>query len=262
MGKPLNRPEFRELAPFSFFDFNFNFLYFGNPNLKTAKIQNLDLRWEFYPNKGELITFGGFYKNFLDPIESLVDVNSPGGGVKNVTFSNAESAKSYGVELELKKSLNGLTESRFLNNLNLMFNATLIKSTIKLPANLSSGREAERPLQGQAPYVINAGIFYASDPTGWQVNLLYNVVGKHIAFVGNVNYPDVYLMPRNVIDLTFNKRLNDRFNLKGGITDLLNQPLQFLQDGNGDGKFDREKDPSIQKFKPGQVFSIGFSYRI
>ena len=261
-GETLNRPEFRELAPFSFYDFNFNFLYFGNPNLKTAKIQNLDLRWEFYPSKNELITFGGFYKNFTDPIESLVDVNSPGGGVKNVTFANAESAKSYGVELEIKKSLSGLTGAKLLDNINLMFNATLIKSTIVLPASVSGGREAERPLQGQAPYVINAGIFYTSDPTGWQVNLLYNVVGKNIAFVGNNNYPDVYLMPRNILDITFNKRLSERFNLKGGISDILNQPIQFLQDGNGDGKFDREKDSSIQKYTPGQVFSIGFSYRI
>ena len=261
-GETLNRPEFRELAPFSFFDFNFNFLYFGNPALKTARIQNLDLRWEFYPSKTELITFGAFVKNFVDPIESLVDVNSPGGGVKNVTFTNAQSAKSYGVELEIKKSLSGLTSSRLLNNIALMFNATLIKSTIQIPASLAGGREAQRPLQGQAPYVINAGIFYTSDPSGWQVNMLYNVVGKNIAFVGNNNYPDVYLMPRNVIDITFNKRLSERFNLKGGISDILNQPLLFLQDANGDGKFDRNKDSSIQNFKPGQVFSIGFSCRI
>ena len=63
-GKTLNRPEFRELAPFSFYDFNFNFLYVGNPGLKTASIQNIDVRYEFYPSKGELINFGGFYKNF------------------------------------------------------------------------------------------------------------------------------------------------------------------------------------------------------
>ena len=87
-------------------------------------------------------------------------------------------------------------------------------------------------------------------------------MGKNIAFVGNNNYPDVYLMPRNILDITFNKRLSERFNLKGGISDILNQPIQFLQDGNGDGKFDRQKDSSIQKFTPGQVFSIGFSYRI
>ena len=260
-GETLNRPEFRELAPFSFFDFNFNFLYQGNPNLKTARIQNLDLRWEFYPSKTETITIGGFYKNFADPIESIVDPNSPGGGVKNVTFANADNATAYGIELEIKKSLKGLIDSKLLDNLNFIFNSTFIQSTIKIPAALSNNQSAERPLQGQAPYVINTGFFYNSDHSGWQVNLLYNIVGKNIAFVGNKYYPDVYIMPRNVIDITFNKRLSERFNVKGGITDILNQPINYLQDGNGDGELDAGKDVSIMKFTPGQVFSIGFSYR-
>ncbi len=261
-GETLNRPEFRELSPFSFYDFNFNFLYFGNPGLKTARIQNYDLRWELYPSKGEMITFGVFYKNFIDPIESIVDANSPGGGVKNVTFANADRANTYGVELEIKKSLNGLTGSRFLNNVSVMMNATFIKSTVKIPDALATVRESERPLQGQAPYVLNAGLFYTSESSGWQVNALYNVVGKNIVFVGNNNYPDVYQMPRNVIDLTFNKRLSERFNLKGGISDILNQPMLFLQDANSDGKLDRNTDAKIQKFTPGQVVSLGFSYRL
>lgn len=260
-GETLNRPEFRELAPFSFYDFNFNFLYFGNPNLKTARIQNFDLRWEFYPSKGEIITFGGFYKDFTNPIESIVDANSPGGGIKNVTFANATNAKVYGVELEVKKSLNGMTGSKLLNNISLMFNTTIQSSIIQIPAAFSAVRASERPLQGQAPYVINTGIFYDSQLSGWQVNLLYNVVGKSIFFVGNNYYPDVYQMPRNVIDITFSKRLSERFLLKGGVSDILNQPFQYLQDTNIDGKHDAATDASIFSYKPGQVFSIGFSYR-
>jgi hypothetical protein len=120
----------------------------------------------------------------------------------------------------------------------------------------------ERPLQGQAPYVINTGFFYASENSGWQINLLYNVVGKSIALVGNENYHDVYLMPRNVLDITFNKRLSERFSLKGGVTDILNQPLMFLQDGNADGNFDTSNDQIIQSYRLGQVFSIGFSCRL
>ncbi|MBS1543095.1 MAG: TonB-dependent receptor [Bacteroidetes bacterium] len=261
-GETLNRPEFRELAPFSFYDFNFNFLYFGNPGLKTARIQNYDARWELYPSKNELITFGAFYKYFQDPIESIVDTNSPGGGVKNVTFANADHATSYGVEMEVRKSLSGLTGSKVINNLSMMFNATLIKSVIRIPAYLAANREAERPLQGQAPYVINAGVFYDEPMSGWQFNLLYNVVGKNIVFVGNDSYPDVYLMPRNVIDFTFNKRLSEHFNLRGGVSDILNQRQQFLQDGNGDGKWNQDKDPSIQNFRPGRLYSIGFTYRM
>ena len=262
-GETLNRPEFREIAAFSFFDFNFNFVYEGTPGLKTAKIQNFDLRWEFYPSKGELITFGAFYKDFQDPIETIINFQ---GATKNVVFANATSAKVYGLEVEIKKSLNGVTGSGFLNNLNVMFNATVITSTIKIPPALAAQRSSnERPLQGQAPYVINAGLFYSSESTGWSVNALYNVVGKNIVFVGSSNYPDVYLMPRNVIDLTFSKRLSDHFQIKGGISDILNQPISFLQDGNNDGSFDSDKDavkdPIVQQYKPGQVFSLGFSYR-
>ncbi len=255
-GETLNRPEFRELAPFTFYDFNFNFLYFGNSELKTAKIQNFDLRWELYPSKTEMITFGAFYKNFTDAIEVTVDVTGGGGGGgKNVNFQNAPNAKTYGLELEIKKSLFDLTSSKLLNNVNLMLNATLINSEVSI-----QGRT--RPLQGQAPYVINTGIFYNSEHSGWQLNLLYNVVGKSITLVGNENYHDVYLMPRNVVDITFNKRLSERFSLKGGITDILNQPLMFLQDGNGDGTFDKKTDQIIQSYKPGQVFSLGFTCRL
>lgn len=266
-GETLNRPEFREIASFTFFDFNFNFVTQGISNIKTARIQNLDLRWEYYPSKGELITFGAFYKNFQDPIETFIDLlNGGGGGVKNVFFNNAQSATAYGVELEVKKSLDGLTSSKFLNNINVMVNATVISSEITLPAQLAANRAQRRPLQGQAPYVFNAALFYNSEASGWGVNLLYNVVGKNIVFVGGQGYPDVYLMPRNLVDLTFTKRLSDRFQIKGGISDILNQPFSFWQDGNGDGKFDNNADPItdpiVQQYKPGQVFSLGFSWKI
>ncbi len=267
-GETLNRPEFREIASFSFFDFNFNYLYQGTPGLKTAKIQNLDLRWEYYPSKGESVTFGGFYKNFTDPIETFVDVtNGGGGGTKNVFFDNAKTAEAYGVELEIKKSLSGLTGSAIIDNINVLVNATVISSTIQIPDKLATnGRSASRPLQGQAPYVFNSALFYANEQSGWSINLLHNVVGKTIVFVGGDGYTDVYLMPRNVIDLTFSKKISEHVQIKGGISDILNQPISFWQDGNKDGVFDNEKDsvkdPIVQQYSPGQVFSLGFSWRL
>lgn len=261
-SQTLNRPEFRELAPFSYFDFNFNFLYRGNADLKTAKIQNVDLRWELYPSKAEQITFGVFYKRFDDPIETMVDINSPGGGLKQILFKNAKYATSVGAEVEVRKSLNGLTDSRLLNNISVMLNATLINSSVKLQDADTTGRKSSRPMQGQAPYVINAGIYYESVNSDWQVNLLYNVVGKNIVFVGNNAYHDVYQMPRSLLDLIISKRIGERLQIKGGISDILNQPVQFLQDGNNDGKFDRKNDQTVQKFRPGQVFSLGFVWKV
>ena len=69
-------------------------------------------------------------------------------------------------------------------------------------------------------------------------------------------------MPRGVLDLTFSKQIGERLQLKGGVTDILNQPVTFLQDGNDDGKFDRSKDQTVQKYKPGQVFSLGFTWKL
>jgi len=267
-GETLNRPEFRELAPFSFYDFNFNFLYVGNPTLQTAKVQNLDIRYELFPTKNELLTVGVFYKNFKNPIETIIDINQPGGGVKQVYFNNATSATSYGLELEMKKSLQGMTGSALLDKVNVLLNATLIKSAVKIPDAIAAGQDTNRPLQGQAPYVINAALFYSNEETGWQVNTLFNVVGKNIAFVGNDQYHTVYLMPRSVLDLTFSKTLGERLTLKGGISDLLNQPMMLLQDSDNNGKLQKKTtgneigDKVIQSYKPGQVFSLGFSFKI
>lgn len=260
-GQTLNRPEFREISQFSFYDYNLNFVFKGNQYLKTAFIQNADLRWEYYPSKGELITAGVFYKYFENPIEMIADPNF--GGVREAKFDNPSNATAYGVEVEIKKSLSGLTGSQILNRTSVMFNATFIQSGITLRPDQSSGQRSDRPLQGQAPYVFNSGIFYSDENSGWQINLLHNVVGKSIFVVGNDNYADVYLMPRHVVDITFNKRIGQRFQLRGGISDILNQPMLLLSDGdNGNVKFDSGNDGRVQDYRPGQVFSIGFSMKL
>jgi hypothetical protein len=69
-------------------------------------------------------------------------------------------------------------------------------------------------------------------------------------------------MPRGILDFTVVKRVSDRFKLKLGVSDILNQKNIFLQDANLDGKLDVKTDNIIQEFQPGSVFSLGFSYDI
>lgn len=258
-GETLNRPEFRELAPFGFYDFNTNFTNRGNPDLLTPRIHNLDFRFETYPSLSETISFALFYKYFENPIETVFIPGAGSLGAKAFTFGNAESAVSYGAEVEMKKSFYQLTQSSFVDKLSVVLNAAVIRSEIEL-GSLAVGQSANRPLQGQAPYIINSSLLYSDEKSGWQVNLLYNVVGRNIIFVGFDEYPDIYLMPRNVLDITVIKQLNERTKLKLGISDIINQENLFLQDGNEDGVFDRKNDNLIQRFKPGSVYSIGFSY--
>ncbi len=261
-GQTLNRPEFREIAPFSFYDFEFNWVYSGEPNLRTAKIQNYDLRWEWYPSKTEMITFGGFYKDFTDAIEAVYVPGAGSQGAKGFRYSNATSAYVYGVELDIRKSLVGLTSSRFVDNLNLLFNTALSKSSVDV------GTQPERPLMGQSPYVINAGVYYQNDENGLQVSVLYNVVGRRLFAVGGYTdqgdalYEDIYEMPRNVIDLSVTKRFGERVQGKFTLADLLNQKYVLMQDGNRDGIFDQKRDQIVQENRFGSLYTLGFTYRV
>lgn len=261
-GQSLNRPEFREIAPFSFYDFEFNWVYSGEPNLRTAKIQNYDLRWEWYPTKNEMITFGGFYKDFTDAIEAVYVPGAGSQGAKGFRYANASSAYVYGVELDIRKSLAGLTASRFVDNLNVLFNTALSKSSVDV------GSQPKRPLMGQSPYVINAGLYYQSDETGLQVSILYNVVGRRLFAVGGYTdmgealYEDIYEMPRNVIDLSVTKKFGERLQGKFTLSDILNQKYVLLQDGNRDGIFDRKRDQVVQENRFGSLYTLGFTYQI
>ncbi len=259
-GQTLNRPEFRELAPFAYYDFDYNYVYKGSP-LRTAIVQNLDTRLEHYPSPNEVISFAVFYKHFTDPIESLVVPGAGSGGAKTFTFGNAESSESYGAEIELKKSFYNLSHSPFINKLSTVLNATFIHSKVKL-GSIGSGQSDNRPLQGQSPYIINAGLTYNDMDRKLQVNLLYNVIGKRIFAVGFDGYPDLYEMPRNVIDLTINKELNSKVSIKLGISDALNAAANILQDGNNDKKWNVKNDQIIQSYRPGRLAQVGISYKI
>jgi outer membrane receptor protein involved in Fe transport len=255
-GKTLNRPEFRELAPFSFYDFVNNRTVSGNPTLKNANIDNFDFRYEFYPTPSELISIAAFYKDFTNPIEVVF----ASGANPLLNFSNAKSAFSTGLEAEIRKNLGANAPNSLLGRTSLVLNGTYIYSRVKLDEKLAADQSDNRPLQGQSPYIINAGINYNDPQKGLQVNVNYNVIGKRIFAVGNnfgAPYPDWYEIPRNVIDFNFSKQITKAIMIKGGISDILNQGNIILQDGNQDQNFDRNQDQIIQNYAPGRVASLG-----
>lgn len=253
-GKTLNRPEFRETAPFAFYDFVNNRVVEGNSNLNNAEIDNYDLRYEYYPTPAEVISVALFYKNFKNPIEVIFS----GGNNNNISFDNAKSAYSTGVELEVKKSLDKMFASAFLSKMNLVFNGAFIYSRVDL-GSVSLGQSNNRPLQGQSPFIINAGINYNDTKKNQQFSILYNVIGKRIYAVGHnfgAGYPDWYEMPRHVIDITFSKEISKKLMIKGGISDLLNSSNRIIQQARSSSV----SDQTIQSYKPGSVYSLGLSF--
>jgi TonB-dependent receptor len=259
-SQTVNRPVFREIAPFNYYDFDRNANFFGNPNLKVAEVSNIDFRWEYYPDKNESISIGAFYKDFTNPIEVL----NVGGSNLLYTFGNAKSAQNYGVEIELRKSLRNLTTVNAIDNISINMNAAIIDSKVSFDTAdpMYANQESGRYMQGQSPYLVNFGLNYNDLETGWQVNAAYNVFGPRIFSAGdNDENPTQYEMPRHQIDLTISKEINAKWNIKLGVQDIFNQKYRILQDQNRDQKIAGD-DKTIFSFSPGQYLSVGVTYQL
>jgi hypothetical protein len=257
----VNRPEFRELAPFAFYVFDRNAEIKGNKTLQIAKLNNYDLRFELYPSGTQVISVGGFYKTIQNPIELSIDITQP---FTTFTYENEKSANVYGLEFEVRRNLAflaGNKEGGFLASTVFFSNLALIKS--KLTFDEGSLAKQDRPLQGQSPYVINVGLQYESQANGWFASAVFNRVGRRIAFVGvdpkfGDTRQDIFEQPRSVIDLQVGKNIG-KLNVKLTVGDLLRKDLVYYQDVDSDKTFS-EADRTMFKFTNGYSTSLTLSY--
>lgn len=243
LSQTLARPEYREIVPIGSRDVIGGEQFRGNPLLKRTLIQNLDLRWEWYPNAGEVVSAGVFAKRFQDPIERVYRGTS---GTRVTTFENAAEARNYGAELELRKDLAFLGEP--LMPFTFFSNLTVMQSSIDL-RNVGAGSvEADRAMVGQAPYVVNTGLTYALADRRVSATALYNVVGRRIYAASLLPLPSVYEESRNVVDLSLRfpiGPLGGRLDAKN----VLDAPYEVTQ-----GTVVREH------YRAGRIIQVGLSW--
>ena len=252
------RPEFRELAPFEFYDFELNAAVVGNPALQRTKVTNADIRYELYPRAGETFNIGAFYKHFDKPIEQLFF--QAGGGASSFAFANPESAQTVGGEIEFRKRLDF---SPAFQNFTFQTNLAYIHSRIKDDSLKAAGFSIDRPLQGQSPYVINASLLYDNEKAGLNATLLFNQIGRRIYLVGNVyqKVPDIWENSRPLFDLQVGKKLfKSKGEIRLNISDILNQRLVFYQNTDANDAYDKEIDPTRFSRLYGTNVSLTFGY--
>jgi outer membrane receptor protein involved in Fe transport len=257
-SRTVARPEFRELAPFAFFDYETNYGVKGDTSLRRSSVLNYDARYEWYPKSNESITIGAFYKDFTDPIEFRLDPASNADS-RRYFYQNATSARTYGLEIEVRKGMEFLSPS--LKNLFFFGNYTLTSSEVRFN-DLSAGDKeitAARPLQGQSPYLINAGFQWTSEK--FNASLLYNRVGERLALVGNTEFPNVYERPRNQLDFQISKKiLSNNGELKLNIADMINNPFYFYENIDQSFAFKKGVDRMFSNYKPGTTVTLTFTY--
>ncbi|MCX8149495.1 TonB-dependent receptor [Thermaurantimonas aggregans] len=254
-ARTVNRPEFRELAPFLFYDYKLDANKVGEPGLKNAVIDNFDFRYEYYPRLGEVISIAAFYKYFDNPIEQRNIVTSE---LPQFTFINADYARNYGLELEFRKSLKNVVSNPILERFSFNINASYIYSIVDLGVQ-ASAQTRVRPLQGQSPYIFNAITAYTNEKRREIISLAYNIFGERLFAIGDLNFPDIYELPRHSIDLTVSKSFK-KYQIKFGIQDLLNFKYRFYQDTDRNGSPYDALDRNIFSFRRGTLINLQFTY--
>lgn len=248
-SQTLTRPSLREFAPFAFYDFLQQALIQGNPQIQRALIQNYDLRYEYFPNIGEVISASIFYKNFKNAIEETI---FPAQSELTRSFANAQgNALNYGIEFEFRKSLSFIDE--YFNEFAIGTNIALINSEVEVP----QGEKIDvRQMWGQSPYTVNVGLYYTNKDLGTSVNVAYNTYGRRIIQVAQQGVftaedPHVYELPRDLVDFSIIQPIYDVVEVKFSARDVLNQSLNWEQAG-------RVMATNIR----GANYSLGISYKM
>jgi outer membrane receptor protein involved in Fe transport len=232
-SQTLNRPEYRELAPFAFYDFNTQFVISGNDSLKRAKITNLDLRYELYPGKGQLLSGTFFYKQFENPIEQI----SRADVANEMSFKNVPKATNFGFEIEARTIIGSLLKadsSSITNNFTFYTNLAIIRSIVDV-SDIVGTPYTSRPLQGQSPYVFNTGLTYFNEDKNLSASINVNRVGDRIAILGNINQPDIWEKSRTFLDFQVSKGFfKNKMECKLNVQNILAQKQIFYQNNYTD----------------------------
>ena len=245
VSQTLSRPEYRELSNAPYFEQVGFYVTIGNPNLERALIQNFDLRWEWFPRAGEVLSVGLFAKHFDQPIEKVI---IQAAGANTLSFVNANSATNLGVELEARKTLDFLGSA--FRTTALFANATFMSSKISVGnEGVSALTNPDRAMVGQSPYVVNAGLNWSSPQDGWNASLLYNIVGRRIVEAGTGGLPDAYEEARNLLDLAVQVPVTQQLRFRADARNLLDAPYRMTQG-----------DVVRQRYLTGRVFAFGFTW--
>jgi len=259
-SQAVNRPEFRELAAYSIYDYDNNVSVVGNDKLVRAKNTNADLRYEWFPAAGEIVSVSAFYKYFENPIEQV----NKGNDVWS--YTNAVNSTVYGAELELRKKLD-FFNSRLMEHFTFYVNAAYMKGSVKVLPTLT----VNSLMQGQSPYLINGGISYASNNDDFTINALYNRIGPRLAFRSVLNTggggnagQNIFERPRDVIDLQVAKKFyHQKFEVRLTLSDLLAQPLSWYYKFEADPSntnYIATSDRIIRSYKFGTTAVLGLKY--
>jgi len=270
-SRTIARPSFKELSFAQILDPVTNRIFNGSlfeysdwdGNLVETRIDNIDLRWEYFMKEGQMVSASVFYKRFDNPIE-LVRIQEQQTSTEYQP-RNVGNGMLVGVELELRKKLDFIADK--LKNYEFSTNVTIVESRIDMTEREFNSRkeyekvgqtiEPTRNMAGQSPFVINAGISYMNVESGLNFGMFYNVKGETLYIVGAGLFPDIYVEPFHSLNFSLNKKLGEeqKTTIEFKVENILNDRIEtFFQ------SFEAQDQP-FSSLNPGRWISVGVSHK-
>ncbi|MGD1843978.1 MAG: TonB-dependent receptor domain-containing protein [Salibacteraceae bacterium] len=264
-SQTISRPGFKEVAPFQYIEFFAGEQIVGNPDLINGTNTNFDLKYERYPNNGELIAVTAFAKTLTNPIEKTRIATASG---QLSSYVNSESATVAGLELELRKKLSSFYgDSTFLGAWSVGFNASYLYSQVTIGDSVTVGGATaiqtnnDRPLQGASPYLVNLDLTYDkrfSERYKTTVTLSYNVFGRRLNAVGAQGIGDIYELPVNTVNIVWQNKLGEHLGVRFSARNILNPAIKREQEAGEPGRPNVE----VNSFRRGAVYGVSLTYDI
>jgi TonB-dependent receptor len=228
------RQTFRELTPVLQQEYLGGPIFIGNPELVMSSLDNYDLRIDYTPHEGWLVSASGFYKSVANAIE-YAQFEAPQGFVYTSAV-NYPDGEMLGAEVELRVQARNIDER--LDGLSFGVNGTYISSQVTLPGSEQAAFDAagfpteSRDMTGAPQYLFNANTSYEWMPYGTLVSLFYTVTGDTLttgAGIDSGNYvPSIYTLPFGTLNFTLQQKIGDNWKLFFQAKNLLNPEIQTV----------------------------------
>lgn len=226
-GQSTIRPDIREVAKATYIDPLTGFPVGGTPSVRSTDVKNYDFRWEYYADTGENLSIGLFYKDLIDPIET---VQSPGqDGPPLLRIANAEEGYVYGIETEFLKDFGFIGD--FGQDFFLSGNLTVSDSEITIDRQAvvdqtgvsTAITNTTRRLTGHSEWVVNMNLGWDAPNGNHSATLAYNVFGDRIIVAGIEGRDDAYEQPFHSLDFVYTYYPTYSSTLKFRVQNILNE---------------------------------------
>ncbi len=251
LSKTYTLPQSKEISPFRYIGVNFKSQ--GNQNLKPSDNYNIDLKWDFYPSAGELISVGAFYKYIQNPI-SRIEIASAGGYLSYENISDC--ATAAGVEFELRKDIFKHTAGEALHKMNFGLNGAYTYTMAKVEqATDPNGSQ----LEGAAPFIGNADITYQFKRNDFGITgtIVCNYFSDRVYTIGTQGYKDIIEKGVPTLDIVIGGQINKHLSLDLKMKNLINPSYQLFREASGENN----EKIILNDYTKGRNFSIGLTYK-